>query len=468
MVLGAIAVLTVMLTEFQDESAAELSSMIADRDGLKAEYIARSGLSLARLLVAAEPTIRAALMPLFMLMGARPPQIPVWEFSDRVLGAFNDADGAKEFTALANVDLAQGRNLGLEGGRFETVIIDEDAKLNINVAARGDAFSLTRVGMELLGLMTGERYNPMFEQRDRDNQYSDRTATCSAIIDWADPDENLAPCDPRTTAVASATAPEDAFYQMLEPPFRRKNAAYDSLEELHLVRGVGDDFWATFVEPEPGDPRKRVVTVWGQGAVNVNTANGQTLLAVVCASAPQAQLCIDPTQAYKFMSIVTLVRGFTMGAPLFGSPKDFIKSMQGQGMLGPFLTALGVQPVQFQSEAEAMKMVTTESKVFSVYSDGVVPGYRRETRVRLHAVVDFRNAPAPGFGPTWGAPAGSASAGVPAPAPGMPPYPGMGMPGLPGGSGVVALGATPGSAAEAIQGALAPNPAGTVIFFRIE
>jgi general secretion pathway protein K len=464
MVLAAITVLTVLLVEFQDESSANLSAALTDRDALKAEYIARSGIALSRLLIAAEPTIRGAISPLLMMVGMKAPQIPVWEFSDRVLGAFNDAAGSKEFQALANVDLTKGKNLGLEGGRFELVIADEDAKLNVNVAARGDAFSQTRVAMELLGLMAPDQYRLMFEQRDRDGQFSDRSTICSAMVDWADPDENLYPCDPRATAVASSTGAEDAFYQMLDPPYRRKNAAYDSLEELHMVRGVGDDFWSTFVDPEPGDPKRRIMTVWGQGAINVNTANAQTLLAVVCAGAPQAGICIDPMQMQIFLMGVTMMRGATMGAPLFGSAREFIKTLQGGGMIGPILKTIGLQPVQFLSEAETAKMLATESKVFSIYADGVVSGFRRETRVRIHAVVDFRNAPPPGMAPSYGMPGGSGSAAGALGA--TPPMTGM----LP--SSTTQFGATPpggaSGATDAIQGALLPNPGGTIVYFKIE
>jgi general secretion pathway protein K len=468
MVLAAITVLTVLLVEFQDESSANLSAGLTDRDALKAEYIARSGIALSRLLIAAEPTIRGAISPLLMMVGMKAPQIPVWEFSDRVLGAFNDVAGSKEFQALANVDLTKGKNLGLEGGRFELVIVDEDSKLNVNVAARGDAFSQTRVAMELLGLMAPDQYRLMFEQRDRDGQFSDRSTICSALVDWADPDENLYPCDPRATAAASSTGAEDAFYQMLDPPYRRKNAAFDSLDELHLVRGVGEDFWATFVDPEPGSPKKRIMTVWGQGAINVNTANAQTLLAVVCAGAPQAGICIDPMQMQMFVMAVGLIRGFTMGAPLFGSGRDFVKALQGQGMLGPMLTALGIQPVQFLSEAETAKMLTTESKVFSIYADGVVSGFRRETRVRIRTVVDFRSAPPPGMAPMYGMPGASGSA---AGAMGMTPPATGALGGMPT-SSTTQFGATPpggaSGAADAIQGALAPNPGGTIIYFKIE
>ena len=69
---------------------------------------------------------------------ASPPQIPVWEFSDKILGAFNDKEGAADFAALTNTDLSQGKNLGIDGGRFAVDIVDEDSKLNVNVAARGD------------------------------------------------------------------------------------------------------------------------------------------------------------------------------------------------------------------------------------------------------------------------------------------------------------------------------------------
>src|SRR5262249_49521603 len=48
MVLGAITVLTVFLTELQEETSAELSAALAERDQLRAEYYARSAVNLSR------------------------------------------------------------------------------------------------------------------------------------------------------------------------------------------------------------------------------------------------------------------------------------------------------------------------------------------------------------------------------------------------------------------------------------
>lgn len=214
-----------------------------------------------------------------------------------------------------------------------------------------------------------------------------------------------------------------------------------------MVRGVSEDFWATFVDPDPENPKKRLVTVWGQGAVNVNTANAQTLLGVVCAGAPMADVCVNPDQASAFLAGVTMARGITMGAPLFGSPKDFVAMMTGKGELGPLLTMIGMKPVVFQSEADFSKSITTESKVFSIYAVGVKSGYRRETRVKIHSVVDFRQAP--GLTSMTGAMPGQA--GV------------MGMPGAPG-----LAGATSSQNQGAIAAATQPSTGGQILYYRVE
>jgi general secretion pathway protein K len=61
LVLSSLTILTVMLSEIQDESAAELGSALSARDAVVAEYAARSAINLSRLLIAAEPTIRKTL-----------------------------------------------------------------------------------------------------------------------------------------------------------------------------------------------------------------------------------------------------------------------------------------------------------------------------------------------------------------------------------------------------------------------
>jgi general secretion pathway protein K len=449
MVMGAIAILTVMLAEFQDETSAELAAATAQRDSIQAEYMARSSINLSRLLVASEPTMRKAIAPLFMMMKKTPPQLPVWEFSDRLLGAFNDEESGKDFSATTGVDISQGKNLGMPGGRWELVIVDEDSKLNVNLGASNEIAHI-RLAKEIMGLIAPPQFSPLFEQKDSAGQFHDRFQTCQAIIDWADTDEQGFNCDLSQVTAASSAGVEDNWYGLLTKPYRRKNAPYDSLEELHMVRGVSEDFWASFVDPDPANPKKRVVTVWGQGAVNVNTANAQTLLALVCSDAqPNTEICTNTDQAATFLAGVTMARGMTMGAPLFGSPRDFVSAMTGSGQLGPLLAAIGIKPVQFKSQSEFMKSITTESKMFSIYAVGIKKGYRRETRVKIHAVVDFRNAPALG-GAT-------------------------GLPGVPGATGTTTTPTTPGAtptggaqSRDAILAAMQPSTGGQIVYWRVE
>src|SRR5262245_8810732 len=150
MVLGAITVLTVLLTELQEHTSSELSAALAERDALRAEYYAKSALNLGRMLVATEPTIRTAVTPIFALSGKAAPQIPVWAFSDMVLGPFNCPEASEEFKASIGVDTSSGKNLGLGSGKgcFRIKIIDEDSKINVNIPSRGDVISLAQLGSQ--------------------------------------------------------------------------------------------------------------------------------------------------------------------------------------------------------------------------------------------------------------------------------------------------------------------------------
>jgi general secretion pathway protein K len=306
-----------------------------------------------------------------------------------------------------------------------------------------------RLAKQLMAQMARPDLNPLFEQRDSTGNFHDRMAVCSAIIDWADFDEQAYSCDVNSAAPTSS-AIEDAYYQLMEKPYRRKNSPYDSLEELHMVRGMSDSLWATIVDPDPTNPKKRNMTVWGQGKINVNSANAQTLLAVVCSYAQAGtELCTDPLQMASFVSAVTMAQGMAMGAPVFGSTREFIATVQGKGMLGPLLTGMGMKPVKFTSDKLLTDSITTESKVFSIYAVGVVKGYKRETRTSIHAVVDFSTAPRLNQALPGAAASGSGSI------PGTPPP-------VPSASGSAR------QDPNAIAAAMAPATGGQILYYKIE
>ncbi|MDH5490963.1 MAG: hypothetical protein OEY14_03225, partial [Myxococcales bacterium] len=85
----SIAILTVMLAEMHEMTGTSYAVATSQRDRLQAEYMAKSGLNLTRLLVAAEPGIRRVVAPMYsMLLGRRPPQLPVWTFANELLRPF--------------------------------------------------------------------------------------------------------------------------------------------------------------------------------------------------------------------------------------------------------------------------------------------------------------------------------------------------------------------------------------------
>jgi general secretion pathway protein K len=243
----------------------------------------------------------------------------------------------------------------------------------------------------------GLQHTEFFEEaEDEKGNRLDQITVCSALIDWVDPNTDRDPCQPRNET-ASSSAPEDSYYQTLDRPYRRKNAAFDSLEELHMVMGVSDELYSRFFFPDIDDEKSRVVTVWGAGKINVNSANAQTLLAHVCHQAkPETPLCNDPAMQAKYLMTSQMFAGAMAGIPIFKSGKDFVSAIQGKGMFGQVLQSVGITPVALLAPKLMEESVTVESQVFSIYATGYVKAGKRQTRSRVHAVIDMRGAPPPG------------------------------------------------------------------------
>src|SRR5207247_7351191 len=73
------------------------------------------------------------------------------------------------------------------------------------------------------------------------------------MVDWLDPDDEPEPF-----------GAEQAYYGGLEPPYRTKNGPFESLSELHLLKGVTDDVYLTLA------PYLTVDTP-SPGRININT-----------------------------------------------------------------------------------------------------------------------------------------------------------------------------------------------------
>ncbi len=399
LVLTSIALLFVMAEQTREEVEVAYAASAVSRDQIISHYEAKSGVNLARLLLHAEPTIRRAITvtmgPMMALFGGPPGQIPVWEQGDLLFEAFRAGDGARALSETFGVNGDRAKNIGGLRGALPIVIVDEDAKINVNGSNRG-AEVARREAARLVGLTANPVLEPFFTQRDSDGQFTDRATLLREIVDYTDQDATLFDIGQLLSNNVNgpgAGAPEDNFYNSLRPSYPRRNAPFDSLNELRMVRGLGDDdLWQRIGDPDPVNPRRRTLTVWGSGKVNVNTANAQTLLAVLCAFGPTNAFCTNPSAAQKFVTGLGMVQGFTvsMGLPIFGSTQMFLATIRGQGMLGQlFKTFAGEQPVEIRDPGALENSISVESRVFSVVAASRVG----LAYTRIHAVIDMRPQP---------------------------------------------------------------------------
>ncbi|HKU36728.1 MAG TPA: hypothetical protein VJR89_01240, partial [Polyangiales bacterium] len=389
MVLTVIAMIAVFVADMMQNTSSAFQVAVSERDRLKAEYIARSGINLTRLLIAKEPEIRKIIAPVYsMVLGHGPPQINVWTFANDLLKPFADYKTAKAQGASIGIDFGKMTGIKDTGGTFEVLTVSENSMINLNkpLFFSGDE-ARTSIAMQLYALLGGYQtdspYDSMFTSVDPDGQLTTRLDIVSGVIDWWDDDEQRTVFNPGAARVTGAGS-EDDIYSRFPEPYRVKNAPYDSLEELRLIRGFSDDFWATFIEPDPDDPLSRRVTIYGSGAVNPNEARAEVLWARVCSFVSTQPLCQDPGQRNAFVQLFTTARSM-LPIALFEKPDDFLNFVEGKGsardlypmvkvLLGENSPLLMWQPVVIpQNQRNPMRgAFVTAARIFTLVATGHV------------------------------------------------------------------------------------------------
>ncbi len=403
MALTAIAILALIVSEMHLSTSSSFRIAFAQRDRFQAEQLARSSLNLTRLLVSIEPEIRQIVTPIYQAVARRaPPQLPIWNFANSMLSPFCDYEGNLDALKTAGVATSQVEGLGKTGGTCQILAASENAKLNVNLQiGAAPEIAKRKIAQQLFSMMGGEispnPYDKLFERRDRFGNTNTRMDIIAALIDWWDVDQQATMFDPRTGTVSQAGS-EDDVYQRAGLGYRIKNAPYDSIEELRLIRGVDDDFWVNFVTNDDGDPSVRKLTIYGLGNINPNEAPPDVLLSRVCSLARESTLCADPLERLKFVQLVSTAR-MMLPLPFFTKGEDFVNFIQGKGGdtdLYPILQSfLGESsPMLFLPitlDAETIKQLTSsfnpETQIVSI--DAM--GYVGQSKVRLRTVVNFHS-----------------------------------------------------------------------------
>lgn len=124
-------------------------------------------------------------------------------------------------------------------------LIDEERKININTASKDVLQSLPGIDESI----------------------------AASIIDWRDADDGMLP-----------HGAERPYYENLPEPYLCKNALFETLNELLLVKGI---------TPDMLDGVKSYLTVHGNGKININTCSREILEA----------LGIDPVLSQKIVEV---------------------------------------------------------------------------------------------------------------------------------------------------------------------
>jgi len=399
-----VAILAVMLADMHQTTGTAFAVSTAQRDALQAEYLAKSATNLTRLLIAKEPEIRRFVNPLYQAAtGRAAPQLPVWDFASAILSPFCTPEDQRDALTQLGIDFGDTTGFDDIPGICNILVASENGKINVNDPLFLDGErARNNVAVQLFSLIGGYQpdnpYDALFSEQDENGNLTTRQDVVSAVIDWWDSDIQRTDFDPgaRTTRTGGTGAEDDSIYQLYDDSYRNKNAPFDSIEEMRLVRGFNDDFWSTFVEPVPNDPKSRIITIYASGLVNINEANVQVLLASFCGEVPEATLCTDPLEAIKFTQILSAVR-MLIPIPLFTQPADFIGFVEGKsgakdlyGMLQGFLgeeSELLFAPVELtDAQRQALgRIFATAARIFTIEATGQVG----QSQVRIKSVVNF-------------------------------------------------------------------------------
>lgn len=147
------------------------------------------------------------------------------------------------------------RNIELGKGNFEYTIIDEDRKLDINAASLEQIkFILTDSGVDS----------------------TDADTIADSIIDWRDKND-----------LHMLNGAEEDYYQSLEPSYSCKDGNFETIEELLLVKGMTPEIFNGSPEDDEDEDAKEykgvkdLFTASGTGMININTASGIVLEAML-------------------------------------------------------------------------------------------------------------------------------------------------------------------------------------------
>ena len=385
LVLIGLAVLGLVAQETRYNSIVELRLATNSRDEMRAHFLAKSGIGLARIMMRFQKQMDSIQLPNLggllqqftgglggaagakpgapgALGGAAPPQpstmsIQLWRMAkidchmlQQMVPEENEKKGGiapptksspKFDFDTENPELAaqsKGRKFGGFEGCFDTIISDEEERINLNKLEL-PALQARPFLNQLVSTFGDKKYEFLFDKEDTNKVKTTPNDLIASLKDWVDEDQTGTALNfsGQGEPFAKGFADEGYNYDKYDPRYRPKNGRFDSLDELYLVHGVNDRFMAAFGE------KLTVYPDFNRG-LNINTDDPMLLEAAI-------KMLSDPLRPDPRLSdplfidtVIQKIRAARVFA-LFGmSVADFTNIVAASGVA--VNTSVGNNPVQ--------------------------------------------------------------------------------------------------------------------------
>ena len=335
---GSILILTLWVLSFLTIFAVGLSYNVSGQlrmashfqDRLKAYYLANAGIERAIVELAADQTPASDSLN------------EVWANNEEF---FKEAPIGNGYITLSYTMTMVGENEEAESGEDESEedgaqqvvfygVMDENSRVNIN-----------KVPVNILEILL---------ERIADLDKGEAAEIANAIVDWRD-----------TDIVISPGGAESSYYEGLEVPYECKNGEFQAIEELLLVKGM---------TPEIFSKLQNVITIYGEGKININTVDATTLYG----------LGLD-------MDFAEAVVEFRLGNDAeMGTDDDNVFTTTGElRNIGPFFTEESTQLNYI------LGVLTVKSDIFRINSFGIFETGQRRLHRNIVCVVKRQKAAPP-------------------------------------------------------------------------
>jgi general secretion pathway protein K len=418
-VMVAIAILTALAADLAYDNRVRLQIAANGRDALRAEGLAKSAVSLSRLVLAFQAQIDQTSQQVGALTeqltnpgqgvppdGTKPPgqvrppnpqpapsaqggtgapRPQIWNIVPVNSGLVQALFGGAGAGPDAGAPIAEGgakatAAFGDFEGAFEAKLQDESTKVNLQL----DQLAVNgALGMQVeayLRLVCDPRWDALFDKEDANGQRTSRQDLAVYLHDWTDEDErasasavsfpgggNCAFLLPQNqNPFEQGFSDENYAYDRGSDRYRAKNSRFDSVDEVYLVAGVSDAFMAAF-----GDS----VTVYlpKDSAMNVNSMRPEDLLlyAKIMVEPAAAGALADPLFLKRLQKAISDAR---MGGFLSIPPPQFASILEGLGV-----------PVKPEAKAAQKNPFSDKSIAYRIQATGAVGDVEK----RIDAVVTF-------------------------------------------------------------------------------